>query len=133
MDTDHDLGTRFEVCECGRHGYIALEPEGVSDDLFCRRDARSAAHDLFRNGIIDEDEFEHVLFGIRTSVLPEDIDPHMREMLETDVKIGDVLDKVPPAPIDPWRTPQGTSEEEYVDGIHEFLDTFFPQGGGAAN
>lgn len=119
----------FFVCECGRHGYVDPGDGPTPDDVFCRRDARMLVGELYHNDEITDEDRDELLFEIRESELPEDIDPLMRRMLEADASLEDILDRSPPPELVRGRTPVGESEDDYVDGIHEFLEMFFPDRG----
>lgn len=100
----------FLVCECGRHGYVDPGDGPTPDDVFCRRDARALVGELYHNDEITDKDRDELLFEIRESKLPEDIDPLMRWMLGAE-------------------TAAGGDEDGYVEEIHEFLEMFFPDKG----
>lgn len=123
---DIDSEACFMICACGRHGYIDAGGEETPDDVFCQRDARLLIGELYHDYRITDEERDRLLFEIRESGLPEDIEPSMRKLLELDAELEMILDLSPPPELVRGRTPVGTTEEEYVQGIHELLDMFFP-------
>ena len=125
MSTDSEAC--FMLCECGRHGYIDAGEEVTPDDVFCMRDARALVGKLAHDYVITDEERDKLLFEIRESGLPEDIDPLMRRMLENDAAFEDQIDSM--LSREPTRTekvPISLDEDEYVEGIHELLDRYFP-------
>lgn len=112
---------RFTICdECGRHGYVDLGRARMSNVVFCRRDARSVVSEYYFDDLIGDRERDRLLFEIRESRLPEDIDPFFRNMLEFESVLEVRLDALLLCKF------ADTSETEYVEGIHELLDKYFP-------
>ncbi len=112
---------RFTICgECGRHGYVDLGRAVMSNVVFCLRDARSVVSEYYLNDMISDRERDKLLFEIRESGLPEDIDSFMRNMLEFESDLEVRLDALLLCKF------ADTSETEYVEGIHELLDRYFP-------
>lgn len=119
------MGIGFEVrftlcCECGRHGYVDLGNAKMSNVVFCRRDARSVVSEYYLDDLIGDRERAKLLSEIRESGLPEDIDPFLRGMLEFESELEVRLDAFLRCRF------AGTSEDEYVEGIHSILDAYFP-------
>ena len=112
---------RFTICgECGRHGYVDLGNARMSNVVFCRKDARSVVSEYYFDDLISDRERDKLLLEIRESGLPEDIDPFMRNMLEFESVLEVRLDALLLCKF------ADTSETEYVEGIHDLLDRYFP-------
>ncbi len=112
---------RFTVCgECGRHGYVDLGRAVMSNVVFCRKDARAVVSEYYFDDLIGDRERDKLLFEIRESGLPEDIDLFLRGMLEFESDLEARIDALLLC------ESTGTSEEEYVEGIHDLLNRYFP-------
>lgn len=127
MVETEDVDPGFIVCGCQRHGYILMRDGEVSNDLLCQHQAYDAARQLLQMEYLNAEEFEQVMYEIRQSALPYKLDLVLQKLAETDAELDSALAASPALRLDPWRTPIGITEEENIECIHEFLDTFAPQ------
>lgn len=122
-----DTGVYFVVCGCQRHGNIVMRAGVMSNDILCKNMAYDAARVLQQQGYIDEMEMLQIMCEIRQSPLPHELDDYLLQLVKTDVALDHMLAASPALNLDPWRTPRGITQEESIENIHSFLDTFAPE------
>lgn len=107
----------FDICEeCGRHGCFcdADTGERLEEEVFSQNSAIRIVEKLNKEGEVDFATVVDFRKNIRRSILPVEDPDGLPELIELDDRIIACV--------------KGSSpEDEIVDGIHGFLEEFFPE------
>lgn len=111
---------KLMLCSCGRHAYFADPETGERihgcGDMFSQDAALEVAQMIFktRKEQVSPASIEAFRVALLGTPLPPEVPAGFDELLQLDNRL-DVASGIMP-----------DTEEEMVESIHEFLDTFFP-------
>lgn len=107
----------FDICEgCGRHGclYDADTGERLEEEVFSQNAAIRIVEKLNKEGEVDYATLMDFQKAIRRSILPVEDPDGLPELIKLDDRIIAC-------------TKGSFSEDEIAEGIHGFLEEYFPE------